>query len=64
MMANKRSVDPDALEPSVKIVGIRVTQKQLGMIAELCEVNNCSRSELFRRMLNFEHAQMQEPEPF
>lgn len=64
MMANKRSVDPDALEPSIKIVGIRVTQKQLGMIAELCERNKCSRSELFRRMLNFEHARMMEPEPF
>ena len=63
-MANKRTVDPEALAPSVKIIGIRVTEKQLGMIAELCDLKQCSRSELFRRLLNFEHDLVMRPEPF
>ena len=37
MMANKRTVDPDALEASVKIVGLRLTSKQLEHIDMLCE---------------------------
>ena len=35
-MANKRTVDPDATEASIRIIGLRVTQKQLGQIADLC----------------------------
>jgi hypothetical protein len=64
MMANKRTVDPDSLEPSVKIVGLRLTSKQLQYIEMLCEQEKCSRSELFRRLLNREAYKAMEPQPF
>ena len=64
MMANKRTVDPDALEASVKIVGLRLTSKQLEHIEMLCEHEQCSRSELFRRLLNREAHKAMEPQPF
>jgi hypothetical protein len=50
-MANKRTVDPDATEASIRIIGLRVTQKQLGQIADLCERRGVKRSRLFRDLL-------------
>lgn len=63
-MANKKTVDPTGTDPSVKVVGIRVTAKQMEMLDELCSLKECSRSELFRRLLNFEFDRMIAPEPF
>lgn len=63
-MANKRTVDPDSLEPSIKIVGLRLTARQLQHVAELCELRECSRSELFRRLLNEAAYNMLQPSPF
>lgn len=63
-MANKKTVDPTGTDPSVMVVGIRVTAKQMDMITELCSLKECSRSELFRRLLEFEYASRLQPEPF
>jgi hypothetical protein len=50
-MANKRTVDPDATEASIRIIGMRVTQKQMGQIADLCQTREVRRSRLFRDLL-------------
>lgn len=58
-MANKRTVDPDAQEASVRIIGLRVTPKQLQQIADLCEKRGVKRSRLFRDLLREAHEQSQ-----
>lgn len=63
-MANKRTVDPTATEASVRIVGLRVTTKQLGQIADLCEVRGVRRSKLFRDLLAEAWTRETSPEPF
>ena len=63
-MANKKTVDPTGTDPSVKVVGIRLTAKQVEMLDELASLKECSRSEVFRRLLNFEFDRMISPEPF
>jgi hypothetical protein len=63
-MANKRTVDPDATEASIRIIGLRVTQKQLEQIAFLCEKRGVKRSRLFRDLLIEAWIREQEPEPF
>lgn len=64
MMANKKTVDPTGTDPSVKVVGIRLTAKQVEMLDELASLKECSRSEVFRRLLEFEYASRLQPEPF
>jgi len=51
---NKRTVDPTGEEASVRIIGLRVTEKQLQQIADLCQTKNVKRSKLFREMLTSE----------
>ena len=58
-MANKRTVDPDAQEASVRIIGLRVTPTQLQQIADLCEKRGVKRSRLFRDLLREAHEQIQ-----
>jgi predicted component of type VI protein secretion system len=53
-MPNKRTVDPTGEEASVRIIGLRVTEKQLQQIADLCQAKNVKRSKLFREMLTDE----------
>lgn len=53
-MPNKRTVDPTGEEASVRIIGLRVTEKQLQQIADLCQAKNVKRSKLFREMLTEE----------
>jgi predicted component of type VI protein secretion system len=53
-MPNKRTVDPTGEEASVRIIGLRVTEKQLQQIADLCQAKNVRRSKLFREMLTDE----------
>ena len=53
-MPNKRTVDPTGEEASVRIIGLRVTEKQLQQIADLCQTKNMKRSKLFREMLTDE----------
>jgi hypothetical protein len=62
-MPNKRTVDPDSAEASVRIVGLRVTEKQLKQIADLCESRGVKRSRLFRDLLveAWNRDQVQEP---
>lgn len=50
-MANKRTVDPEASEPSAHIIGIRVTPKQLEDIKLLCRSRNVKRSQLLRDLV-------------
>lgn len=50
-MANKRTVDPEASEPSAHIIGIRVTPKQLEEISLLCQARNVKRSQLIRDLV-------------
>jgi|688.fasta_scaffold2566177_1 hypothetical protein len=64
-MANKRTVDPDAAEASIRIIGMRVTSKQMEQIRELCERRNVKRSRLFRDLLREAwYRECREPEPF
>lgn len=62
-MPNKRTVDPDSAEASVRIIGLRVTEKQLKQIADLCESRGVKRSRLFRDLLieAWNRDQVQEP---
>jgi hypothetical protein len=62
-MPNKRTVDPDSAEASVRIIGLRVTEKQLKQIADLCESRGVKRSRLFRDLLveAWNRDQIQEP---
>lgn len=53
-MANKRTVDPTGEQASVRIIGLRVTEKQLFQITELCKAKNIKRSKLFRELLQNE----------
>lgn len=53
-MANKRTVDPTASEPSAHIIGLRVTQSQLEQIAFLCKERGIKRSQLFRDLIRLE----------
>jgi hypothetical protein len=63
-MANKRTVDPDSAEASVRIIGLRVTEKQLKQISDLCVSRNVKRSKLFRDLLLEAWVRDQQPEPF
>jgi len=53
-VANKRTVDPTGEQASVRIIGLRVTEKQLFQITELCKAKNIKRSKLFRELLQNE----------
>jgi hypothetical protein len=63
-MPNKRTVDPDSAEASVRIIGLRVTEKQLKQIADLCESRGVKRSRLFRDLLIEAWNRDQIEEPF
>jgi hypothetical protein len=63
-MPNKRTVDPDANEASVRIIGLRVTEKQLKQISDLCESRGVKRSRLFRDLLIEAWNRDQIEEPF
>jgi hypothetical protein len=63
-MANKRTVDPTAAEPSARIIGLRVTRRQLEQIADLCEARNVKRSKLLRDLLQQAWEIEMQPEPF
>jgi hypothetical protein len=63
-MPNKRTVDPDSAEASVRIIGLRVTEKQLKQIADLCESRGVKRSRLFRDLLVEAWNRDQQTEPF
>jgi hypothetical protein len=63
-MPNKRTVDPDSAEASVRIIGLRVTEKQLKQIADLCESRGVKRSRLFRDLLIEAWNRDQQTEPF
>ena len=53
-MPNKRTVDPTGEQASCRIIGLRVTEKQLLQIAEICEAKQIKRSRLFRELLQNE----------
>lgn len=53
-MPNKRTVDPTGEQASCRIIGLRVTEKQLFQIAEICEAKQIKRSRLFRELLENE----------
>ena len=63
-MANKKTVDPDAQEASVRIIGLRVTDKQLKQIEDLCQRRGVKRSKLFRDLLVQTWHHEFDPEPF
>jgi predicted component of type VI protein secretion system len=57
-MPNKRTVDPTGEQASIRIIGLRVTEKQLFQISELCKTKNIKRSRLFRDLLQNEWEQL------
>ena len=64
MMANKRTVDPNAEEASSQIIGIRVTAKQIQQIEALCEARGVKRSTLLRDLVRNAYNSEFSPEPF
>lgn len=63
-MPNRKTVDPDAVDPSVRIIGMRVTQKQINQIEDLCAVRGVKRSKLLRDILREAWDREMSPEPF
>lgn len=63
-MANKRTVDPSGEVASSKIVGIRMTDRQIQQITELCERRGIKRSQLIRDLVRHAHDHEFRPEPF
>ena len=63
-MANKRTVDPTAEFASSRVVGIRVTTRQIEQLSELAQANSCSRSTLIRRLIQMAYDAHKQPEPF
>jgi hypothetical protein len=64
MMANKKTVDPDGLEASTKIVGVRLGNKHIEWIEELCKQRGCKRSVLIRSLIEREARDLYLPSPF
>jgi len=50
-MAAKRTVDPTGKERSVVRLTLRLTRDQSELIRRLAKEQNCSRGEVFRRLL-------------
>lgn len=63
-MPNKRTVDPTGEDASSKIVGIRMTDKQIQELAELCEARGQKRSQVVRDLIRRAHEFQFSPEPF
>jgi hypothetical protein len=53
-MPAKRTVDPMGEEASSKMIALRMTSQQMEQVAVLCQKYECSRSALFRRLLQQE----------
>lgn len=63
-MANKRTVDPSAEEASSRIIGIRMTKRQVEQIEALCERRGVKRSTLLRDLVRNAYNSEFSPEPF
>ena len=50
-MANRRTVDPTGATPASNMVSFRMDPEQAKIMDHLCQVYDCSRSSLFRRLL-------------
>ena len=53
-MPAKRTVDPTGKDRSTKMIALRMTAQQMEQVAVLCQKYECSRSALFRRLLQQE----------
>ncbi len=63
-MANKRTVDPTGEFASSKIIGIRMTEKQISQLDEVCKVRGQKRSQVLRDLIRKAHDFECNPEPF
>lgn len=63
-MPNKRTVDPSGADASAKIVGIRMTEKQIQELADICEKRGQRRSQVVRDLIRREYEAWFAPEPF
>lgn len=61
-MPNRRTVDPDGTQASVRTITLRVTERQLLQMATLCSARNVKRSRLLRELV--QKAWDEVPEPF